>query len=118
MHGTRVILSCWQQVRGIRGNEEVSVPSADTNMLEPGVCQLFRAVAPLWRVTASFFLLPASCRSGHVAKIALLPLEDLLNLNVLLTAGSEGICDMHQCRKAARREVKPRIIKGVSDRRL
>lgn len=56
--------------------------------------------------------------SGHVAKIALLPLEDLSNLNVLLTAGSEGICAMHQGRKAARREVKPRIIKDISDRRL
>lgn len=118
MHGMWVILPCWQQVKGIRGNYEVSVPSADTSMLEPGVCQLFQAVAPLWKVAASFFLLPASCTSGHVAKIALLPLEDLLNLNVLLTAGCEGICAMHQCRKAVRREVKPRIIKDTSDWRL
>lgn len=122
MHGMWVILPCWQQVRGIRGNEEVSVPSADTSMLEPGVCQPFQAVGPLWKVAAScffgFFLLPASCTSQHVAKIALLPLEDLLNLNVLLTAGSEGICAMHQCRKVVRREVKPRIIKDISDWRL
>lgn len=33
---------------------------ADTYMLEPWVCQLFQAVASLWKVTASFFLLPAA----------------------------------------------------------
>lgn len=82
------------------GSKEVSVPSAHASLLDHRVCQLFQAVARLWKVTASFFLLPASCTNGHIAKRALLPLADLLNLNILLTAGSDGMCAMHQCRKA------------------
>lgn len=33
VHGTGVILPCWQQVRGSRDSTEVSVPSADTSLL-------------------------------------------------------------------------------------
>lgn len=99
------------------GSKEVSVPSAHASLLDHRVCQLFQAVARLWKVTASFFLLPASCTNGHIAKRALLPLADLLNLNILLTAGSDVCVLCTSAERQARRDVKPRIIKDISDRR-
>lgn len=46
----------WQWVSGGSEREEVSFPSADTDLLQPWVCRMFQAVAPLWKVTARFFL--------------------------------------------------------------
>lgn len=47
-----------------------------------------------------------------MAKIALLPLGDLV-----LTAGPD-VCAIHQCGEAVRREVKPRVILYIYERRL
>lgn len=81
--------------------QEASLPSADTDPRELWVCELFRGVAPLWKVTAAFFLLPASCRSRHVAEIALLPLEHLLNR---MCFSQQGLRVYVLCTNAERQE--------------